>query len=92
MTDRLAVAEGKQSSEDQRGGDMDYQRVSSSSIAAIAYERSTSTLGVRFQRGYEYSYFPVPESVFREILSADSKGQYFNARIRSGGYTFERIQ
>lgn len=71
---------------------MDYQRVSSSSIAAIAYERSTATLGVRFHRGYEYSYFSVPEGVFRELLSADSKGQYFNTRIRTGGYTFERGQ
>ena len=71
---------------------MDYQQVSSSSIAAIAYQRSTSTLSLRFQRGYEYSYFSVPESVFHELLSANSKGQYFNARIRNADYTFERVR
>lgn len=81
MKQHLASAEGY----------MDYQQVTSSSIAAIAYQRSTSTLGVRFQRGSEYSYFSVPENVFYELLSADSKGQYFNARIRNAGYTFERV-
>ena len=71
---------------------MDYQQVSSSSIAAIAYRASTSTLRIRFQRGNEYSYSSVPENVFHELLSADSIGQYFNVRIRNAGYTFERVQ
>ncbi len=71
---------------------MGYQRVSSSTLAAIAYERSTLTLGVRFERGYEYLYFSVPENVYLELRSADSKGRYFNARIRNAGYTFQRVQ
>ena len=68
-----------------------YHHVASSTLAAIAYERSTLTLGVRFQRGSEYLYFAVPETVYHELRSADSKGRYFNARIRHAGYTFQRV-
>jgi hypothetical protein len=71
---------------------MGYQHISSSTLAAIAYERSTLTLGVRFKRDYEYLYFSVPENVYLELRSADSKGRYFNARIRNAGYTFQRVQ
>lgn len=73
-------------------GTRGYQPVSSSTLlAAIAYERSTLTLGIRFRQGSEYLYFPVPESVYVELRSADSKGRYFNARIRNAGYTFQRV-
>ena len=68
-----------------------YHHVASSTLAAIADERSTLTLGVRFQRGSEYLYFAVPETVYHELRSADSKGRYFNARIRHAGYTFQRV-
>ena len=71
---------------------MDYQPTSSSTVAAIAYERATLTLGVRLERGYEYLYFSVPEHVYLELRAADSKGRYFNARIRNAKYTFQRVQ
>ena len=67
-------------------GPRSYRHVSSSTVAAITYERSTRTLGIRFQRGAEYRYFSVPETVYLELRSADSKGRYFNARIRDAGY------
>ena len=72
-------------------GPRSYRHVSSSTVAAITYERSTRTLGIRFQRGAEYRYFSVPETVYLELRSADSKGRYFNARIRDAGYTFQRV-
>ena len=68
-----------------------YHHVASSTLAAIASERSTLTLGVRFRRGSEYLYFAVPETVYHKLRSADSKGRYFNARIRHAGYTFQRV-
>ena len=40
-------------------GPRSYRHVSSSTVAAITYERSTRTLGIRFQRGAEYRYFSV---------------------------------
>ena len=72
-------------------GPRSYRHVSSSTVAAITDERSTRTLGIRFQRGAEYRYFSVPETVYLELRSADSKGRYFNARIRDAGYTFQRV-
>lgn len=76
---------------DSEGPPRSYRHVSSSTVAAITYERSTRTLGIRFQRGAEYRYFSVPETVYLELRSADSKGRYFNARIRDAGYTFQRV-
>ena len=89
---RLAADEETPPRKTSAEGYMDYHQVSSSSIAAIAYQASTSTLRVRFRKGNEYSYTSVPERVFCELLSADSIGQYFNTRIRNVGYTFERVQ
>ena len=48
-------------------GPRSYRHVSSSTVAAITYERSTRTLGIRFQRGAEYRYFSVPETVYLEV-------------------------
>lgn len=72
-------------------GPRDYQSVSSSPLTALAYDRSTLTLGVRFPRGSEYLYFFVPETVYLELRAAHSIGRYFNSHIRNAGSTFQRI-
>ena len=71
---------------------MDYRPVASSSIADVAYEPSTSTLGIRFHAGREYLYFSVPRCVYEELLVADSVGRYFNQRVRSAAYPYERLR
>lgn len=40
------------------------------------------TLEVLFHHGGTYQYFDVPESEFQALMSADSKGEYFNANIK----------
>ena len=50
-------------------GPRSYRHVSSSTVAAITYERSTRTLGIRFQRGAEYRYFSVPETVYLRVAA-----------------------
>jgi hypothetical protein len=55
--------------------------VDSTVIAAVAYS-SDAALGVEFTSGARYRYFAVPAELFREFLSADSKGVFFNQRIR----------
>ena len=70
---------------------MQYHAVSSSSIAEVGYDQSTSTLGVRFQNGSEYQYFGVPESEFEALRSAGSIGTYLNTRIKAAGYSYAKI-
>jgi KTSC domain len=70
---------------------MNYVSVSSSNIAAIAYEPETSTLGVRFLNGGEYHYFAVPEGVFLGLQSASSVGSYFDQYVKKAGYSFSKV-
>lgn len=57
--------------------------VTSSNVAAVGYETETLTLEVEFKGGAVYQYFDVPETVYSELLSASSIGQFMNANIRN---------
>lgn len=70
---------------------MNYVPVSSSNVAAVGYDDTTSTLGVRFHSGHEYHYSGVPRSVFDAFLGASSKGQFLDQQIKKGGYPYRRI-
>ena len=70
---------------------MDYVSVSSSNIAAIAYDDAGRTLGVQFTHGGEYWYHGVPRSVYQGFLGAGSKGHYFGAFVRNA-YAGIRVQ
>ncbi len=56
--------------------------VASTVIAAISYSPETA-LDVEFTSGTTYRYFAVPAQLVHEFLSTDSKGGFFNRRIRS---------
>ena len=55
--------------------------VDSSVIAAVAYS-TDAALDIEFTSGARYRYFAVPTRLFHEFLAAESKGAYFNRRIR----------
>src|SRR5438105_15912157 len=61
---------------------VDIQDVTSSVLAAVGYDRERRVLEARFRTGRVYHYFDVPYSIFKQLLSARSKGQYFNTAIR----------
>jgi hypothetical protein len=67
------------------------ERVSSSSLVSIGYEEE-AVLEVEIAGGAVYRYFVVPRSVYDGLMSAASKGRYFNTVIRAGGYPFERVR
>lgn len=71
---------------------MDYTSVSSSSVAAVGYDESQATLGVRFNNGSEYHYFGVPSEVYDGLLNAPSVGTYLNQYVKKGGYSYSRVQ
>lgn len=54
--------------------------VDSSSIDSVGYEKNV--LEVRFRNGGLYQYFDVPEDVVALLMRAESKGAFFNSRIR----------
>jgi hypothetical protein len=55
--------------------------VNSTAIASVAYS-ADAVLDVEFTSGATYRYFAVPAQLFHEFLSAQSKGVFFNRRIR----------
>jgi KTSC domain len=56
------------------------QAVESRAVNSIGYE--SMTLEVEFRDGRVYQYFPVPEITFRELMSADSIGNFVATRIK----------
>lgn len=62
--------------------------VSSSNISEIGY--GGTTLYVRFHHGGLYAYYNVPESVYRNLMSASSHGRYLAQYIK-GAYRYQRI-
>ena len=55
-------------------------RVSSSVIHAVGYDGSTLTIEFRSGRTYDHPH--VPYSVYADLMSASSKGAYYNRHIR----------
>ena len=54
----------------------------SSSLARFCYDGRNQVLVVEFKHGGVYNYYDVPESVFRKMIAAASKGQFFLEHIR----------
>ena len=69
----------------------DYVVVSSTVIAAVAYDGVNLALNVRFHSGVEYQYLGVPPDVYEGFLSAGSVGRYYDMAIKKAGYQYVRI-
>jgi hypothetical protein len=48
----------------------------------IAYDSRNAVLHLQFRDGSIYSYSRVPVEIYGALLSAPSKGDYFNSKIR----------
>jgi len=66
---------------------MNHTPVSSSNVKSIGYENGI--LEVIFHNGLAYRY-DVPESVYREFMSAPSKGRFVSSRLK-GRYSERRV-
>ncbi len=60
-------------------------------MAAVGYSEEFNVLLVRFIKSGDYIYYDVPEDVYEELLSADSKGSYYNECVK-GQYEVEKIE
>lgn len=59
-----------------------WQKISSTNINEIQYDRASYTLSIRFKHGGEYIFYNVPSYIYDGMLKAPSKGQYFHRNIR----------
>ena len=69
---------------------MNRQSVESSNLASIGYDAENEILEVEFKHGGIYQYFDVSESVYEELMNADSHGKYFSANIRND-YEYQKM-
>ena len=61
---------------------MNETRVDSTTLSAFAYDDAREILRLEFRSGAIYHYYGVPAAVHDALLSAPSKGIYFNRVIR----------
>jgi hypothetical protein len=61
---------------------MEMITVSSRAINAIGYDPNTKKMKIKFKQGTTYDFCHVPEYIFKGLLSASSKGTYYNDHIR----------
>ncbi|RAI39159.1 hypothetical protein CH341_26425 [Rhodoplanes roseus] len=54
----------------------------SSAIRSARYDPAARVLEITFVTGRVYAYLHVPETTYRDFLDAESKGRFFNERIR----------
>jgi len=54
----------------------------SSVIRSFAYDEAEQTLDIRFVSGKRYVYHDVPARIVEAMRAAQSKGSFFNRKIR----------
>jgi hypothetical protein len=57
--------------------------VASTTLTSAAYSAPQSLLELEFCNGTLYRFFDVPADCFQSLLASDSKGVYFNRKIRN---------
>lgn len=69
---------------------MNWIPVESSNLERVRYLAETMTLEIQFKDGSVYQYFDVPETVFNELLAAESKGKFLHQQIK-GFYRYAKV-
>ncbi|MGA7732907.1 MAG: KTSC domain-containing protein [Chloroflexia bacterium] len=60
--------------------------VSSSNLRSVGYDPVEKVLEIEFKENRVYQYYDVPEHVYKGLMTAASKGSYFDAHIK---YAFQ---
>ena len=58
------------------------QPVHSHALAAVGYSRRLHALEIEFVNGAVYRYRNVPPEIYRDLLEASSKAQFYDANVR----------
>ncbi|MCL5429332.1 MAG: KTSC domain-containing protein [Chloroflexi bacterium] len=65
--------------------------VASTTMSSMGYDLESRTLEIEFVGGAIYQYFDVPEEIYQGLLSAESKGRYFNLVIKPLGFEYQQL-
>ena len=57
-------------------------QLSSSAVVAADYDSARRRLYLWFPNNGPYTFFGVPEHIFRGLISASSAGSYYNSNIK----------
>ena len=66
--------------------------MTSTAIHSVGYDANSHILEIEFDSHEVYQYLNVPQAVANGLMSAPSKGQYFNSYIKTGGYQFRHLK
>lgn len=66
------------------------QRVDSSAVVSVGYDKKRRILEVEVDGGAVYQYLDVPAREYFALVSADSVGRYYNQSIKPN-YEFLRL-
>lgn len=69
---------------------MERKHVSSSNLHSVGYDPVTETLEIKFHKSGVYQYFKVPSRIYDGLMSASSKGVFFDDRIKEH-FRFKKI-
>lgn len=61
---------------------MEMVRVVSSAMDAVGYDKDKQQLFIAFKQDDTYTFCRVPESIYQGLLSAGSKGSYYDNFIK----------
>lgn len=56
--------------------------VASSALASIGYSKRLRALEIEFRNGAIYRYINIPPEIYRDLMSASSKAQFYDDNIR----------
>jgi len=57
-------------------------QVSSSAMDAVGYDKERQQLFIKFKQGDIYTFCRVPESIYQGLMSANSKGGFYDSFIK----------
>lgn len=66
------------------------QRVQSSAVVSVGYDKKRRVLEVEVEGGAVYQYLDVPAREYFALISADSVGRYYNQKIKAA-YEFRKV-
>jgi hypothetical protein len=70
---------------------MDRTLIMSTALKSVGYDDKAHVLEVEFAHGGVYRYLGVPRPVYDGLLSAESRGAYFDEFVKKPGFAFERV-
>jgi guanyl-specific ribonuclease Sa len=70
---------------------MERTLITSTALTSAGYDDKAQVLEVEFAHGGVYRYLGVPRGVYDGLLSAESRGAYFDEHVKKPGYAFERV-